>query len=130
MIWSKRALNQNSFRNLISGADKRLHQHLIRFLLWNISQVYRFAVAARNFCYDKSLFKTHKADVPVISIGNITTGGTGKTPLVIWLCNLLTRKSCKCAILTRGYIRGSTQISDTSSHRAPRVRSRYTTTAR
>ena len=47
--------------------------------------------------------KTHTSDVPVISIGNITVGGTGKTPLVIWLYNLLRERNIHCAILTRGY---------------------------
>jgi tetraacyldisaccharide 4'-kinase len=46
---------------------------------------------------------SHEAPVPVISVGNITTGGTGKTPFVIWLCNLLHEKSINCAVLTRGY---------------------------
>jgi tetraacyldisaccharide 4'-kinase len=53
--------------------------------------------------------KAHHADVPVVSIGNITTGGTGKTPLVIWLCRQIISdsqfqiSSSQCAILTRGY---------------------------
>ncbi|MGA2092805.1 MAG: tetraacyldisaccharide 4'-kinase [Sedimentisphaerales bacterium] len=38
-----------------------------------------------------------------MSIGNITAGGTGKTPMVIWLCNFLQNRGSKCAILTRGY---------------------------
>lgn len=52
--------------------------------------------------YDIGLFKTHKVLVPVISVGNITTGGTGKTPLVIWLTKCISPKK-SCAILTRGY---------------------------
>jgi tetraacyldisaccharide 4'-kinase len=47
--------------------------------------------------------RSHKANAAVISVGNITAGGTGKTPLVIWLCNYLSEKSLSCAILTRGY---------------------------
>jgi tetraacyldisaccharide 4'-kinase len=60
-------------------------------------------VRFRNFCYDKKWFKSYSVDIPVISIGNLTAGGTGKTPLVIWLCNLLETKMQNCAILTRGY---------------------------
>ena len=51
----------------------------------------------------------HHVDAAVICVGNITTGGTGKTPLVVWLCNLIAQnpklktQNCKCAILTRGY---------------------------
>jgi tetraacyldisaccharide 4'-kinase len=65
--------------------------------------VYGAAVAVRNFLYDTGLLKSHKLAAPVISVGNITTGGTGKTPLVIWLCRYLTQKGLRCAILTRGY---------------------------
>ena len=51
----------------------------------------------------------HHVDAAVICVGNITTGGTGKTPLVVWLCSLITQnpklktQNCRCAILTRGY---------------------------
>ena len=44
-----------------------------------------------------------QATIPVISIGNITVGGTGKTPMVIWLCGFLRSRHINCAILTRGY---------------------------
>jgi tetraacyldisaccharide 4'-kinase len=44
-----------------------------------------------------------QAAIPVISVGNITVGGTGKTPMVIWVCNLLGAKDIKCVILSRGY---------------------------
>lgn len=50
--------------------------------------------------------------VPVFSVGNITTGGTGKTPLVVWLCNALSGRGVKCAILTRGYRTKPGQMSD------------------
>jgi len=48
----------------------------------------------------------------VISVGNITTGGTGKTPLVVWLCRLLGEKSLKCAVVTRGYKSAKGLVSD------------------
>ncbi len=50
--------------------------------------------------------------VPVISVGNITTGGTGKTPLVVWLCGYLSGRGVRCAILTRGYRTKPGQVSD------------------
>jgi len=75
----------------------------LRFALLAASGLYKAAVRLRNFLYDKALLKTHSVAVPVISVGNITVGGTGKTPLVIWLCNYLTSKGLKPAILTRGY---------------------------
>ena len=56
----------------------------------------------RNFPYCRGWLKAHRVDAAVISVGNITAGGTGKTPLVVWLCKLISRNH-KCAILTRGY---------------------------
>jgi tetraacyldisaccharide 4'-kinase len=64
---------------------------------------YRIATALRNMLYDKSILKSAKVPAAVISIGNITTGGTGKTPLVAWLCNYFTDRNIKTAVLTRGY---------------------------
>ena len=74
--------------------------------------MYKSVIAVRNFGYDKGLLKSYRAEVPVISVGNITTGGTGKTPLVIRLCNLLAEKSLKCVILTRGYRAGQEKLTD------------------
>ncbi len=53
--------------------------------------------------FDKGIRKIRTVDKPVISIGNVTTGGTGKTPMVIWICKYLGEKGCKPGILTRGY---------------------------
>jgi tetraacyldisaccharide 4'-kinase len=70
---------------------------------------YLLAVRLRNFLYAKRLLKVHNVDAAVICVGNITVGGTGKTPLVVRLCNLITQnpklktQNCRCAILTRGY---------------------------
>ena len=62
--------------------------------------------------YSKGILKVHRAGVPVISVGNITTGGTGKTPLVIWIAQLLSVKNIRCAILTRGYKTRTGALSD------------------
>ncbi|MBW8016665.1 MAG: tetraacyldisaccharide 4'-kinase [Planctomycetes bacterium] len=108
----EKLLNQNSFRNLISGADKGFFKTLLRISLRIVSIDYRIAVFLRNFGYNKGISSSRKAGVPVISIGNITTGGTGKTPLVIWLCKMLKDKSIPCAVLTRGYKAQDAEISD------------------
>ena len=54
-------------------------------LLTPFSLLFRLAVALRRFAYRSGLLRTRKPDVPVIVVGNITVGGTGKTPLVAWL---------------------------------------------
>lgn len=95
-------MNQDAYYKLISGKQKGIMIALINFLLTSASIVYSSIVRLRNFFYDKYIFKIHHSQIPVISIGNITLGGTGKTPLVIWLCKELSRNN-NCAILTRGY---------------------------
>jgi len=96
-------LDQNRYRHLISTTGGGIAECLLRGLLLGVSVVYRAVVVLRNFCYDRKLLKSKKAGAAVISVGNVTTGGTGKTPLVIWLCGLLAKKGISCAILTRGY---------------------------
>src|SRR5207244_6131552 len=53
--------------------------------------------------YDKGLMRVHEISAPVISVGNITLGGTGKTPLVAWIAKVLAREGRRVCILTRGY---------------------------
>ena len=69
-----------------------------------LSWIYGLGVRLRNFLFDVGLLKSHSFDVPVISVGNITVGGTGKTPHVEYLIRLLKDKT-KVAVLSRGYKR-------------------------
>jgi len=96
-------LNQDAYRKLISGGSRGLGAALLRFILGIVTQVYRGIICLRNISYSKGWLRIHRAEVPVISIGNITTGGTGKTPLAIWFCKFLQQKKFRCAVLTRGY---------------------------
>ncbi len=96
-------MNQDAYRKLVSGESSGLGAALLRFILGIAAQVYRVIISLRNLLYSKGCLKVHRANAAVISVGNITTGGTGKTPLVIWLCNSLRNSKLKCAILTRGY---------------------------
>lgn len=97
---------------MLSGNDSCAGAKILRVLLRLLSGPYAMAVWGRNLLYDYGLLKTVTAAVPVISVGNITTGGTGKTPLVIWLCRYLESKNLRCAILTRGYKTEQEQLSD------------------
>ncbi|WP_461829742.1 tetraacyldisaccharide 4'-kinase [Aquifex sp.] len=66
---------------------------------------YAFGVSVKNFLYDKGIKKPKKLPVPVISVGNLSVGGTGKTSFVVYLANLL--KDRRVCILLRGYKRKS-----------------------
>ena len=67
------------------------------------SVLYGGIIRLRNRCYECGFFGIRKVGCPVISIGNITTGGTGKTPVVVMLANLFRERGYTPAVLTRGY---------------------------
>lgn len=68
-----------------------------------LSALYRLVTLTRLAAYNRGWLPVTKLPAPVISIGNLTTGGTGKTPLVEWVCRILARKQRKVCVLTRGY---------------------------
>jgi len=68
-----------------------------------LSPFYSALMVLRSYLYKKGLLKTQKLEVPVISIGNLTMGGTGKTPLVMYVVRYLLGSGRKPAIVSRGY---------------------------
>jgi tetraacyldisaccharide 4'-kinase len=68
-----------------------------------LSLLFRGAVALRHLAYRKAWKKSHRLPVPVIVVGNLTVGGTGKTPLTIWLAEFLLEAGYKPGIVSRGY---------------------------
>ncbi|HEV2904778.1 MAG TPA: tetraacyldisaccharide 4'-kinase, partial [Pyrinomonadaceae bacterium] len=74
-----------------------------------LSLVYGAAVKVRSALYRNGILKTQSVGVPVISVGNITTGGTGKTPLVEWIASHLAARGHRVCVLTRGYRRASSE---------------------
>jgi len=79
----------------------------MRFLFLPLAIVYAIITTLRNICYDVGIFKITKMSIPVISVGNITTGGTGKTPMTIALAEVAKEKGFKPGIVSRGYGRKS-----------------------
>lgn len=77
--------------------------HFFLVLLWPLEAVFRCLVFLRKKGYQQGWSSSYKADVPVIVVGNITVGGTGKTPLVIALSKRLQLSGYKPAIISRGY---------------------------
>lgn len=75
-----------------------------------LSGIYGAVMRARETAYRRKWFSVSKLSAPVISIGNLTTGGTGKTPLVEWVCIAVARETGKkVCVLTRGYGRTDPQ---------------------
>ncbi|TAI48165.1 tetraacyldisaccharide 4'-kinase [Flagellimonas allohymeniacidonis] len=78
---------------------------ILRIIAFPISLIYAIAVIARNFLYDIRFFKSKSFDTPIVCVGNLSVGGTGKTPMIEYLVRLL--EGYKVAILSRGYKRKS-----------------------
>src|SRR5690349_3691219 len=72
-------------------------------MLRAIGKLYGIIADVRNGLYERGIFRSHSLGARTISIGNITTGGTGKTPLVAYVANILADAGEKVCILTRGY---------------------------
>jgi tetraacyldisaccharide 4'-kinase len=86
-----------------------------------LSVIYGVVVRARNALYRGGVFRSYRVSAPVISIGNLTTGGTGKTPLVEWIATELAQSNRRVCVLTRGYGRqtsGRVIVSDRDQIRA------------
>ena len=75
----------------------------MQILLHIASMFYLGLIKARCLGYQMNFFKKHVFDTPIISIGNIAVGGTGKTPMVVYFSQLLTKQKIKHAIVSRGY---------------------------
>lgn len=80
---------------------------LVRILLSPFVIIYALVIHLRNYFFDKNIFHSTKVDAKIISIGNITVGGSGKTPLVLMLGELLKSHNKKVGVLSRGYGRNS-----------------------
>ena len=101
-----------SFRRLIDGRATGLVATLGRTGLSAIEIPYEALVRLRNYGYDHSILTVKKASAPVISVGNLALGGTGKTPLVAWLAHWFAQHNKKPAIISRGYKAKTGQLSD------------------
>jgi len=92
-----------SFRELVSGRRQGMFASLLRAGLAMAEVPYALAVRARNGCYDRGWLAAHRVGVPVVSVGNLTLGGTGKTPMVEWIARWMTLRGRRAAIVSRGY---------------------------
>jgi len=80
---------------------------ILQLALAPAAAVYCAGARGRNFLYDRGWRRAVRAGAPVVSVGNLTVGGTGKTPFVIWLAGEFERRGFQVAVLSRGYGRRS-----------------------
>ncbi|HEX8520925.1 MAG TPA: tetraacyldisaccharide 4'-kinase [Tepidisphaeraceae bacterium] len=97
---------------VMSGSDRSLAVQALRGALAAVEPFYAGVMRARNFAYDRGIKRTHALPRPAVAVGNLTTGGTGKTPVVRWLAEQFANHRLLPAILMRGYRSTETAGSD------------------
>ena len=78
----------------------------VRYLFFPFAILYGCVTSIRNFLFDRGILKSYSFNLPIIAVGNLSTGGTGKTPQIEYLIRLLS-PTYKVAVLSRGYKRKS-----------------------
>jgi tetraacyldisaccharide 4'-kinase len=96
-------LDPTQYRDLVSGRRRGPSASTLRGILRMAEIPYAWAVRFRNHRYDRRRTAVHHVNVPVISVGNLTLGGTGKTPLVKWLARRIQDLGASVALVSRGY---------------------------
>jgi tetraacyldisaccharide 4'-kinase len=81
--------------------------NFLKIILFPVIPAYALAMAMRNWLFELKIFREKRVDALVISVGNLTVGGSGKTPMVIYLIDLLKNIGLKTGVLSRGYGRKS-----------------------
>src|SRR4051812_3228127 len=74
-----------------------------RVIVSPLELAYRGVIALRAWLYNRKLLRVETFSVPVISVGNLSVGGTGKTPVAAWLAHRITERGLKPAVVLRGY---------------------------
>jgi tetraacyldisaccharide 4'-kinase len=103
---------EHSVKRVMSGEARGIGASLLRGILRFFEPFYALATRISNGMYDHGIKKVHRLERPVVSVGNITTGGTGKTPAVQWIARKLLAAGHRPACLLRGYTVGNATKSD------------------
>ena len=96
-------IDPSDFRNLVSGRRRGPMAAMLRAALSSVEIPYALATRVRNWRYDSGRAKIHQLPVPVISVGNLTLGGVGKTPCVEWLARWFAARGVRVSLVSRGY---------------------------
>ncbi len=104
-------MNEHLIRAILEG-NAGWPGGLIKGALWPAGKLYGLAMSLRRDAYRRGVLVSEKAAVPVISVGNLTAGGTGKTPFTVMLARFMLGRKRRPAILLRGYRRSAAGVSD------------------
>jgi len=90
------------FRKLITKSKPNPTEFILRGLLRILCAPYWVAAKLKNIAYDRGWKEVHPTPLPTISVGNLSVGGTGKSPVVAWIARELRQQELRVAILSRG----------------------------
>jgi tetraacyldisaccharide 4'-kinase len=93
----------STWLKIVTGEKRGIVAGFVRAVLIAASVPYSLAMRIRNLFYDRAWFSIHCAEVPVIVVGNLSVGGTGKTPAIEYLARFFRQHGRQVAILSRGY---------------------------
>jgi len=106
------------FLEIVIGRRRGPAASAVRGMLWICSRLYRIIIAARNLYYDRFPGAQRRAARTVISVGNLTVGGTGKTPTAAAIAALIEMRGCRPGLLLRGYKGTAIAFDDETRDRA------------
>ncbi|MBR5626257.1 MAG: tetraacyldisaccharide 4'-kinase [Thermoguttaceae bacterium] len=104
------------YRDLVSGRQKGFIANLLRKILSVFALLYQAVTSVRNWLYDHNWLKSRSVGCPSVSVGNITMGGTGKTPFVAWIARFYLTRKVRPGLISRGYKAEKQQKSDILYH--------------
>lgn len=96
-------MSPSDFRELVSGRRRGPGADALRLALAAVEIPYRWAVARRNRWFDAHPEAIYRPEAAVVSVGNLTLGGTGKTPMVAWAARFLADRGRRVCLISRGY---------------------------
>jgi len=100
------------FYNLVSGRNVGIVPTLLRGGLRTLEVPYAAVMSVRNLLYDRRMMPIRQFPVPIISVGNLTLGGTGKSPMVAYLCRDFLKQHLRPGLVSRGYRKTSSEGND------------------
>lgn len=113
--------NTADFRDVVSGRRRGPAAGLLRGVLRVAELPYSWVVNRRNRDFESGRRPRHDVPIPVISVGNITLGGTGKTPLVEWLARWFMSRQIRVALVSRGYKSAAGSLNDEGQELAQKL---------
>src|SRR5688500_13503686 len=114
-------LSPQATADILSGRRRGPAAALLRGMLGAAEPIYGWIVRRRNLRFDSGSLPIHCVAAPVISVGNLTVGGTGKTPLVCWLAEWFQSRGIRVTLISRGYGRSPGQPNDEALELAARL---------